>query len=154
MGRGAAGRGIRVRAAVVWARGAVAKVRAVACPRHAGAAVRDPVLHVAAGAPSDGRRAASALGAHDRVVQHRAGAALPVVHQALADLPDGTLDALGGALDLDYPLSRLGQHLLLGDHAHARHILNVLDLEALAADDGAHLVVRDKELDCCARGQG
>ena len=47
-------------------------------------------------------------------------------------------------LDLDDTLGGLGKHLLGGDHAGAREVLNVLDLETLATDDGAHEVVRDQ----------
>lgn len=81
------------------------------------------------------------------VVQDRSGSSLPVVDQALADLPDGHTDGVRVTLDLNDTLSRLGEHLLLGDHTGARDILDVLDLEALATNDGTHLVVRDEETD-------
>jgi hypothetical protein len=140
---------VRVGTAVVGPGRAVAKVGAVASPGHAGAAVWGPFLYVAA-TPGDAWRT-NALSTNNRVVQNGAGASLPVIHQALADLPDGTLNALRGALNLDYPLGRLRQHLLLCHHAHTRHVLNVLDLETLTANDGAHLVVRDEQFDRCVR---
>jgi hypothetical protein len=81
------------------------------------------------------------------VVEDGAVATLFVVDEALANLPDSLLDAIGGALDLDNALGRLGEHLLLGDHADTRSVLDLLDLETLATDDGAHLVVGDEETD-------
>lgn len=107
---------------------------------------RDAVANSA----TDGR---AALGADSGVVEDGASAALPVIDKALANLPDGHADGVGVTLDLDDALSRLRKHLLLGDHAGTRHILNVLDLETLATNDGAHLVVRDEEAHGCMWGQ-
>jgi hypothetical protein len=82
-----------------------------------------------------------------RAVENSAVAALFVVNKALADLPDSLLDTIRGALDFDNALSRLRQHFLLRDHADTRPILDLLDLGALAANDGSHLVVRDEKTD-------
>lgn len=82
-----------------------------------------------------------------RVVENGAVAALFVVDQALADLPDSLLDAIRRALNFNDTLGGLGKHLLLGDHANSGSILDLLDLEALATNDGAHLVVGDEETD-------
>lgn len=41
------------------------------------------------------------------------------------------------------------EHLFLGNHANTGSVLNLLNLQTLAADDGAHLVVRDQETDGC-----
>lgn len=134
---------IGVGAAAV-ATGLVAEVGAVA-----GAVVRTAavtIAGVAAAAAGVGHGSGGAGGgANGRVVEDGAGTALPVVDKALADLPDGLLDTLGRSLDLDDALGGLGEHFLLGDHANAGRILDVLDLEALSSDDGAHLVVRDQE---------
>lgn len=90
---------------------------------------------------------AAGLSADNWVVEDGALATLPIVDEALADLPDGSLNALWVTLNLDDALGRLWEHLLLGDHTDTRDILDVLDLESLATDDGTHLVVGDKELD-------
>jgi hypothetical protein len=50
-------------------------------------------------------------------------------------------------LDFDDALGGLGEHLLLRNHTNARGILNLLDLQALATNDGTHLVVRDEQAD-------
>lgn len=93
-----------------------------------------------------------AQGRTDRgVVEHSAGAALPVINEALSDFPDGLLDAFRCALDFDDSLRRLRKHLLLCDHAHPGSILDVLDFQTLSSDDGAHLVVRDQESDGFSR---
>lgn len=132
---------------------AVAKVRAVAGAHDAGAAVLAAAIArsgEAAGAAANGTSAgggAAGLGADHGVVEDGASTALPVVDEALANLPEGALDALRGALDFDDALGGLGEHLLLGDHANARDVLDVLDLETLATNDGAHLVVGDEEFD-------
>lgn len=76
---------------------------------------------------------------------------LRVLEQALCNLVDGDANSLWRALHLYDPLRRLGQHILASDHPGARDILDVLDLEALAANDGAHEVVRDEE---AHRGEG
>lgn len=89
------------------------------------------------------------LGANNGVIEDSASATLPVIDQALADFPNGALDALGGALNFDDTLGRLGQHFLLCNHTHAGDVLDVLDLETLSADNSSHLVVRDEELDGC-----
>lgn len=89
----------------------------------------------------------SGLRSNRGVVENCASPTLPVIDEALANLPDSFLDSFRGALDLDDSLSGLGKHLLLGNHANTGDILDVLDLEAGASDDGAHLVVRDEEAD-------
>lgn len=149
VGRRAARGSIRVGAAVEGTTATVAaEVGTVAGPQDAGTAellapAGRSVSCVGGRADGGGSRA----GAGDGVVEDGAGATLPVVDEALGDLPDGGSNAFGGALDLDNPLGGLGEHLLLGDHANARGVLDVLDLEALAADDGTHLVVGDEKLD-------
>jgi hypothetical protein len=99
---------------------------------------------------SGGGVVADRLGAAERsansgVVKDGTGSALPVVKQALADFPDGLLDAIGCTLDLNNALCGLGEHFLLCDHADTRRILDVLDLQTLASDDGTHLVVGDQK---------
>lgn len=87
-------------------------------------------------------------GGTDRgVIEDGALAALPVVDEALANLPNSHTDGVGISLDLDDALGGLRKHLLLGDHAAAGNILNVLDLESLATDDSTHLVVGDQKAD-------
>lgn len=88
----------------------------------------------------------SALGVAG-VVQDGSLSALPVLEEALGDLVDGDANGIGRALDLDDTLSGLGQHLLGCDHAGSGDVLDVLDLETLAANDSAHEVVRDEETD-------
>ncbi len=87
----------------------------------------------------------TSLGADNRVVEDSAGATLPIINEALAYLPDSLLDTLWGTLNLNNTLGRLWEHFLLGNHADARNILNVLDLKALAANDRTHLVMGDEE---------
>lgn len=89
------------------------------------------------------------------MVQHRAEAAFPVLKEAATDLGNGTSDALGRALNLDDALGGLGKHFFGGDHACARGVLDGLDFEAAAADDGAHEVVRHEQAEggmCARRG--
>jgi hypothetical protein len=125
--------------------GTLAEVGAVAGASHASVVV---VATAAVVHPALTQATLSAgLGAHNGVVEHGAGAALPVVDEAFADLPDGLLDALGAALDLNDTLGGLGKHLLLGHHADAGDVLDVLDLQTLTTDDRAHLVVGDEEFD-------
>lgn len=103
-----------------------------------------------ASAAAVGERTSTCLDANSRVVEDSTVATLSIVNQALADLPDGLLDAFGCALDFDDTLGGLGKHLLLSDHADTRVVLNLLDLETLATDDRTHLVVRDEEADSYA----
>ena len=76
-----------------------------------------------------------------------AKSALPILQQAFSNLLYCASDGLGGALNFDNTLGGLGEHLLLRDHAYAGVVLDLLDLQTLATDDGAHLVVRDEEAD-------
>lgn len=101
------------------------------------------VLALRAGAGA--RAAAETLGA--RVVQDRALAAVPVVDEALGNLLHGDADALGLARHLDDALGRLGEHLLARHHARRRELLDLADLGAALADDGADEEVRDEEAD-------
>lgn len=89
----------------------------------------------------------TSLSADNWVVQDSACSTLPVIDKALGNFPDSLLDTLWGTLNLNDALSGLWEHLLLGNHADAGDILNVLDLETLAADNRTHLVVGDEELD-------
>jgi hypothetical protein len=89
----------------------------------------------------------ASLDAHRRAVENSAVAALLVIDEALADLPDSLLDTIRGALDLDNALSRLRKHLLLRDHADTGSILDLLDLGALTTNNGSHLIVRDEKTD-------
>lgn len=141
----AAGRSVGIRATAEWPRAAVAEVGSVASAHHARASVVTTAAVTVAGAAQASR--AGRLSSDDRVVKHSAGAPLPIIDKALGDLPNGSLDTLGGALDFDDALGRLGQHILLRNHADAGNVLDMLDLEALSADDGAHLVVGDEKLD-------
>jgi hypothetical protein len=90
-------------------------------------------------------RSSTGLNPYSGVVENGAVSTLVIIDQALANLPNGLLDAGWGTLYFDNALSRLGEHLLLCDHANARCVLDLLDLQALATDDGAHLVVGDEE---------
>ena len=96
------------------------------------------------GAAAVGGSRSSALDSDSGIVEDGTVAALFIVYQALANLPDGLLDTVGGSLDFDNAFGRLREHLLLSYHADSRSILDLLDLETLATDDGAHLVVRDE----------
>ena len=128
------------------ARRAVAEVGTVASTHD----TRAGVLAVSSigGAVSSGSDATSSrLCADNGVVEDGARTALPVVDEALADLPNGALDSFGGTLNLDNSFGRLRKHFFLRNHADSRGVLNVLDLQALSADDGSHLVVRDEKLD-------
>lgn len=112
------------------------------------AVVRASTTETASGATVGQRSGPSAwLNPDGGVVKNGSVAALVIVNETLANLPDGLLDAGWGALYLDDALGRLGQHLLLCNHAHARRVLDLLDLQALASDNGAHLVVRDEQTD-------
>ena len=128
--------------AVTTAAGLVTEVGAVTGPV-VGAAVVTVV------ARAGGVRGATDVGAHGRVVEDGAGSSLPVIDQALADFPNSLFDAFGSSLHLDNALGRLREHFLLRNHAHARSILDVLDLKTLASDDGAHLVMGDEESHRC-----
>lgn len=90
-------------------------------------------------------RARRQVRADSRVEEDGAGASLPVIDQALSDFPDSLFDALGASLDLNNPLGRLGEHVLLRNHPYTGSILYMLDLQALSSDDRAHLVVGDEE---------
>lgn len=142
---------VRVGASTKGAATAVAEVGAVASTHDAGAAT--VIAAVAAAVVSSVARAAhgssAGLGADNGVVEDGAGTTLPVIDEALADFPHGALDTFGRALDLDDAFCRLREHLLLCNHTHARDVLNVLDLEALSANNGPHLVVGDEKLDGC-----
>lgn len=81
------------------------------------------------------------VGADGRVVEDGACTALPIVNEALADLPNGLSDAVGGTLNLNDSLGGLREHFLLSNHANARVVLDVLNLQAGSADNGTHLVV-------------
>ena len=89
----------------------------------------------------------TSLSADNWVVQDSASSALPVINEALRDLPNSLLDTFWGTLNLDNALGGLWEHLLLCNHSDAGDILDVLDLETLTADDRTHLVVGDKECD-------
>jgi hypothetical protein len=91
--------------------------------------------------------ASTGLGSHNRVVKYGSSASLPVINQALADLPDSLLDTLWSTLNFNNALGRLRKHLLLGHHANTGDILDVLNLQALSANDRAHLIVGDQQLD-------
>ena len=147
--RWAAAGGIRVGSASERARAArraIAEVGTVASAHDTRAGVL--AASSIGGAVSSGSDATiSRLRADNGVVEDGARTALPVVDEALADLPNGALDSFGGTLNLDNSFGGLGKHFLLRNHANSRGILNVLDLQALSADDGSHLVVRDEKLD-------
>lgn len=132
--------GLAIRAAVEGSWCLLAEISTVASAHHAWAAVFTALVANAA-------LSTTGLGADNWVVEDSAGSALPIIDQALADLPDRLLDTLWGSLDLDDALGGLRKHLLLGNHPDARDVLDVLNLKTLAANDRAHLVVRDKKLD-------
>lgn len=90
-------------------------------------------------------RRSTSLDADYRAVEDGAISALLIVDEALANLPSSLLDALGRTLDFNNALSRLWEHFLLCDHAYTRGVLDLLNLESLAANDSAHLVVRDQQ---------
>lgn len=109
-------------------------------------AVEGPATSVAAGCSTVGKRTTS-LDSDGWVVEDSAIAALLVVYEALANLPDSLLNALWVTLNLDNALGGLWEHLFLRNHANGREILNLLDLKTLTADDCTHLVVGDEEAD-------
>lgn len=124
------------------ATGVVTEIGSVACP-----VVRAAAESVVGGGGSWAQGAGADRRANCRVVEHSAGTALPVINEALSDFPDRLLDTLWSSLHFNDSFSRLGEHFLLSNHAHTGSVLDVLDLQALASDDGAHLVVRDKKTD-------
>ena len=124
----------------------IGEVGAAAC------AIEGPVTTIATdiAASTNGRRkrsGATDLHTNSRIVEDSTSTTLPVVDETLANLPGRLLDAFGSALDLNDALGGLWEHLFLCDHANARDVLDVLDLETLSADDRAHLVVRNQETD-------
>lgn len=123
---------------------AIAEVSPVTCAHNTGAAVFASPAAAAAEAARPG------LSAYNRVVENGTGPTLPVINQTLANLPHSALDTLWRTLNLDNSLGGLGEHFLLGDHAHARNILYMLDFETLSANDCAHLVVGNEEFDSFA----
>lgn len=127
-----------VRAAVEGTWGFLAEISSVSSAHHTSV-----VILTALGANA----LPTSLSANNWVVQDSASSALPVVDEALGDLPNSLLDTFWGTLNLDNALGRLWEHLLLGNHSDARDILDVLDLKTLATNDRTHLVVGDKELD-------
>lgn len=129
---------LTVRAAVEGTWGFLAEISSVSSTHHTSVVI---LTALRADALS------TCLGADNWVVQDSASSALPVINEALGDLPNSLLDTLWGTLNLDNALGRLWEHLLLRNHSDAGDILNVLDLKTLAADDRTHLVVGDKELD-------
>lgn len=92
----------------------------------------------------DWRRCAR-LNANDWAIEDCAVSALFIINEAFTNLPSGLLNAFGRALDLDNAFSGLRKHLLLSNHAHSRGILDLLDLESLATDDGTHLIMRNQQ---------
>lgn len=110
------------------------------------------------GPPDTASRASDGLGAKSAsedagitscsgVVLDGALTPLPVLEQALGDLEDGRSDSVNGSLNLDDSFGRLREHLLGSDHARARSVLDLLDLESGPADDGTHEVVGDQQSD-------
>ena len=91
------------------------------------------------------QRCSPCLRPHHRVVKHSPIPALFVVNKALADLPDRLLQAVRRTCNFNDTLGGLRKHLLLGHHSHARAVLNLLDLQTLSSDNGAHLIVRDQK---------
>lgn len=110
---------VRIRSTLEAARcRSVAEVSTVASAHDTGwSTVFAPACGVAAHATGQGT--AARLSADRRIVENSTCATLPVVHQALADLPDGALDTLRRSLHLHDSLGRLGKHFLLRHHAHA-----------------------------------
>lgn len=97
--------------------------------------------------PIANRWSSTCLSPHDRVVKNSSESTLLIIDEALANLIYSFFDTLGGPSNLDDTLSGLREHVFLCDHADSRCILDLLDLETLAADDRAHLVVRDEKTD-------
>ena len=131
---------LAIGAAVEGSWGLLAEIGSVTGAHHAWAAVFAALV-------ADAALSTTGLGADNWVVEDSASSALPIIDQALADLPDRLLDTFWGSLDLDNSLGGLGKHLLLGNHPDAGDVLDVLDLKTLAANDRAHLVVRDEKFD-------
>lgn len=129
---------LTVRAAVEGTWGFLAKISSVSSAHHTSIVI---LTALRANALS------TSLSADNWVVQDSASSALPVVDEALGDLPNSLLDTFWGTLNLDNALGRLWEHLLLGNHSDAGDILDVLDLKTLAANYRTHLVVGDKKLD-------
>lgn len=133
---------VRVGTAVVRPRATVAEIGAVACSHDTRAAtIIASTGALAESSTTAGVSAARWLSTDHRVVEDGASASLPIIDQALANFPDSALNTLGSALNFDYSLSGLREHLLLGNHTDTRSILDVLDLKTLSSNDGSHLVV-------------
>lgn len=131
-------------AVVVGSRSALAEVVAIS-------GAHDPVVAVVVTAISSTLSHAWSsawLGSDNRVVQHGTSSSLPIIYQALANLPNSLLNAFRVALNFDDSLSRLREHLLLCHHAHAGYILDMLNLETLSTNDRTHLIVRNQKFDC------
>lgn len=146
---GGSTRGLGVRATVEGALVRAAEISAVASASDSVVAAVVIVTAVVVEAGASSTASARNLGANGRVVQDSASAALPVVNQALGNLPNSTLNTLRGTLDFNDTLSRLRKHVLLRNHADTRGILDLLDLETRATNDSAHLVVRNQKLEGC-----
>lgn len=138
---------IRVGSAVVvrTRSSCLAEVVSVAGSHDAGVVVATTL--VAAGLATNTGSSAR-LSTNNRIVQNGTSSSLPIIDQALANLPGSLLDAFRVALNLNNALGRLGKHLLLRNHADTRDVLNVLNLKALSTDDRTHLVVGNQQLDC------
>jgi hypothetical protein len=80
-----------------------------------------------------------------RVEEDSSETTLPIFQKALSNFLDGATNTFSRTLDLDDTLGGLGEHILGRDHTGSGGILDGLDLQTRAADDGAHQVVRDQE---------
>lgn len=103
---------LAIRAAVEGSWGLLAEISTVASAHHTWAAVLAAFV-------ANATLSTAGLGTDNWVVENSAGSALPIVNQALADLPDRLLDTLWGSLHFDDSLSGLRKHLLLGNHPDA-----------------------------------
>ena len=85
------------------------------------------------------------------VKKHGTQAPLPVLQQTFSNFFNREPDGFRRSLDIDNAFRGLGQHVLGGDHARARSVLDGFNLETLTTDDGTHEVVGDEKTD---RGMG
>lgn len=94
---------------------------------------------------SDDSSVAHSLGS--RVVQDSSLTPIPILDQALGNLSNSETNALGRTGNLDDALRRLREHVLGGDHAGARDVLDLTNLGSSLADDGADEEVGDEQTD-------
>lgn len=138
--------GVRASAIAAWV---VAEVGAVSGTVIGAAAVTTAGIVVAA--RSDERAGHWCIttngGTDGGVVEDGSSTTLPIINEALSNLPNGLFDSFGSSLDFDDSLSGLWKHLLLCNHSNTGSVLDVFDFQTLASDDGTHLIMRYEKAD-------